>query len=59
MIDIRSLNPDRVVYFNIVKNSNTFHFKFVDDVSKVEIEMVDKLPVEVDSSDILTIEVNK
>ena len=59
MIDIRSLNPDRVVYFNIVKNSNTFHFKVVDNVNQIEIEMVDKLPVGLDSSDILTIELNK
>lgn len=59
VIDIRSINPDKVMYLNIVKDSNTYHFKVVDDMKRFEIEMVDELPADVDNSNVFTIELNK
>jgi hypothetical protein len=59
MINIRSINTDKIVYLNIIKDNNMFYFKVVDDVKRIEIEMVDKFPADVDSSNILVIELNK
>ena len=59
MIDIKSINPGKVMYLNIVKDSNTFHFKVVDDVSQIEIELVNEFPADVDNSNVLTIELSE
>ena len=59
MIDINSLNPDKVMYLDIVKGNGTFHFKVDDDVSQIEIEMVDEFPSDVNNSNVLTIELSK
>ena len=59
MIDINSLNPDKVMYLDIVKGNGTFHFKVDDDVSQIEIEMVNKFPADVENSNVLTIELSK
>lgn len=59
MLDIKSIYPNKVMYFNIVNGSETFLFEVVNDTSRIEIEMVDELPADVESSNVLTIELNK
>ncbi|MFC2092711.1 hypothetical protein ACFLSV_02310 [Bacteroidota bacterium] len=59
MLDIKSIYPNKVTYFNIVSGSETFLFEVVNDKSRIEIEMVDELPEEVDNSDTLTIYLDK
>ena len=59
MLDIKSFNPNKVTYFNIVRGSVTYLFKVVNETSRIEIEMINELPEYVDNSDILTIYLGK
>jgi len=59
MINIKSICSYKVLYLDIVKDNDTFHFKAVDDERQIEIEMVDEFPADVNSSSVLTIELNK